>query len=267
MTRFCLGLLATLLTTAAAHAADPTLPAFDPAAFASPKANPWFPLDTGTHAVLAGTERETGDDETDDDEETDDSAETDDGDETDEAEVPDEVTRIVVTGPGPVVLGIPTTQILDEEWDDGHVLERTFDLVATDSTGNVWYFGEDVTNYEYDAKGLLTGSSTDSSWRAGEAGALPGILLPGTPEPGQSLFIGQAPAAKEMAYWEVIAVDASVTGPAGSFTGVLHLRHGNTLEPDDREFKFYAPGVGLIREEDGLSPALDQPTFVGERQP
>jgi hypothetical protein len=275
MPRLSLILLATTLTAGAAQAADPTLPAFDPAAFATPKANPWFPMEIGGHAVIAGKDSETGDDETADDETDDDTAgatETDDDEAADDGATeddgaPDEVTRIVVTGPGPMVLGVPTVQILDEEWVGGHVMERTFDLVATDSSGNVWYFGEDVTNFEYDAKGTLTDTSTDATWRAGENGALPGILVPGTPVVGLSLFIGQAPAAKEMAYWEVTAVDATVAGPAGNFTGVLQLRHGSTLEPDDREFKFYAPGVGLIREEDGLSPALDDPQFVGERQP
>ena len=84
---------------------------------------------------------------------------------------------------------------------------------------------------------------------------------------GQSQFIGQAPAAKEMDYWEVLAVDANVSGLAGSFTGVLKLLARSTLEPDVREIEYYAPGVGLIREEDGLSPARDAPETIGERLP
>lgn len=250
--------LAAVLAISTACNADPALPPFDVAAFAVPKANPWFPLDIGRHAVIAGSGAETADDEADTDVS---SAEADDD------TGADELTRIIVTGPGPVVLGVSTIQILDEEWAHGQVSERTFDLVATDDQGNVWYFGEDVTNFTYDAEGRLTAASTDSSWRAGEAGAVPGILVPGAPVVGQTMFIGQAPAAKEMAYWEVMATDAKISGPAGSFSGVLQLQHRSTLEPDAREFKFYAPDVGLIREEDGLSPALDHPVFVGERQP
>jgi hypothetical protein len=263
LTRLALGLGTGLMISGIAFAADPVLPAFDRAAFAGAKPNPWFPLETGTHTVIAGTGRESDDDEADADKASTEAAD----DAADDDGVPDEVTRIVVTLPGPVVMGIPTVQILDEEWAGDQVMERTFDLVATDKAGNVWYFGEDVTNFSYDDSGYLKVTSTDASWRAGEAGALPGILVPGAPEVGRSQFSGQAPASKEMAYWEVIAVDATITGPAGDFTGVLQLRHGTTLEPDDREFKFYAPGIGLIREEDGLSPALDNPEFVGERQP
>ena len=252
MLRMTLLLLTTTLATEAARAENPSLPVFDAATFAAPKDNPWFPMKVGDHAVNASEASRDGDGDDDD---------------GDFEEASGEVTRIIVTGPGPVVLGVATTQILDEEWADGHVMERTFDLVATDAVGNVWYFGEDVTNFTYDDAGALTGTSTDASWRAGEDGALPGILVPGVPEIGQTMFIGQAPAAKEMAYWDVISTDATVTGPAGTFSGVLKLRHGSTLEPDDRELKFYAPGVGLVREEDGLSPALDNPEVVGERQP
>lgn len=237
MPRLTAALMATLLGTAPALA-EPLLPPLDPAAFATPKANPWLPLETGSHLAIAGADPTSG-----------------------------EVTRIIVTGPGPEVLGVATTQILDEEWADGHVQERTFDLVAPDREGNLWYFGEDVTNFEYDAKGRQVAASTDASWRGGEAGALPGILVPGAPVAGQSLFIGKAPAAREMAYWEVISTDATVDGPAGHFTNVLQLRLGSPLEPDSRAMRFYAPGIGLIREEDGLSPALDNPTYVGERQP
>lgn len=258
MTRIPLLAFAATLTTGVASA-DPSLPAFDPAAFAAPKANPWFPVDVGGHFTIAEREMEDAEDE-DADEAEDETAE-------DAGEAPDELTRITVVGPGPVVLGVQTTQILDEEWEEGLLIERTFDLVANDALGNVWYFGEDVTNYEYHDDGTLKTSSTDGSWRAGAAGALPGILVPGAPVVGQSHFIGQAPAAGEMDYWEVLALDAAVTGPAGSFTGVLKLRHGSAAEPEEREAKFYAPGLGLIREEDELSPALDNPGSIGERLP
>ena len=96
---------------------------------------------------------------------------------------------------------------------------------------------------------------------------MPGILVPGTPEVGQAMFIGQAPTAQEIDYWEVLALDATISGPSGTFSGVLKVRQGSTLEPDDRELAFYAPGVGLVREEAGLSPALDAPEVVAERQP
>lgn len=49
-----------------------------------------------------------------------------------------------VTGPGPVILGVQTTTIRDEEFEDGHVAESSLDYFATDAKGAAWYFGEDV---------------------------------------------------------------------------------------------------------------------------
>jgi hypothetical protein len=213
MTRIPAVLLSTSLTAVPALAQTPLQPAFDPPAFAAPKANPWFPLETGTNFVMIGKSTEAVDDPD-----------------------PEEVTRVVVTGRGPTVMGIQTIQVLDEEWVEGLLIERTFDLVAADSAGNVWYFGEDVMNYDYDDGGALVSIDTEGSWRAGEAGALPGILIPGAPKVGDTVFIGQAPEADEMTYYVVTATDAAVTGPAGSFTGVLKLRHGNMVDRGDREF-------------------------------
>jgi hypothetical protein len=37
------------------------------------------------------------------------------------------------------------------------------------------------------------------------------------------------------------------------------------LEPDAREFKYYAPGVGLIRVEEGLDADLSNPELTFDR--
>jgi len=36
--------------------------------------------------------------------------------------------------------------------------------------------------------------------------------------------------------------------PAGVFTGVLKTEETTPLEPGEKEYKFYAPGVGLIQD-------------------
>jgi hypothetical protein len=41
-----------------------------------------------------------------------------------------------------------------------------------------------------------------------------------------------------------------MTVPAGTFNNVMKMRETNPLEPDSEpEFKFFAPGVGLIVDE------------------
>lgn len=221
-TALCLAFAAPL----AAQTATPVLPAFDAANFAAPKANPYFPLDIGRSQRFAGTRA--------------------DGDPT------LETATLTVQGPGPVILGVPTILILDEAFEDGVLIERTLDYFAADKDGNVWYFGEDVTNFRYDDAGTLTGTDSKSAWRAGVNGAVPGISVSGAPQVGLSQFQEQAPGEEAMDYAEIIAVDLKVTGPSGTYTNVMKTFEASTAEPDLREYKYYAKGTGMIRADEDL---------------
>lgn len=226
---------------AMAFASDPVLPVFDAANFATPTANPYFPLDIGTSHTLKGTRT--------------------DGNPIVEHGV------LTVQGPGPVILGVPTVLVLDEAFDAGVLVERTFDYFAADKDGNIWYFGEDVTNFRYDDAGVLTGTDNKSAWRAGVNGAVPGISVSGAPQVGLKLFQEHAPADGAMDYFEILAVDLKINGPGGTFENVVKTFEGSTAEADLREFKYYAPGFGMIRADEELSTALDNPAVVIELQP
>ena len=52
------------------------------------------------------------------------------------------------TGPGPVIAGVQTFIQQDLEFEDGLLVEKTFDYFAQDTLGNFWYLGEDLTTYE-----------------------------------------------------------------------------------------------------------------------
>jgi hypothetical protein len=233
--------LTALTAPLAALAADPTLPVFDAANFANPKANPYFPLDIGTSHTLRGTRT--------------------DGDPVVEHGVS------TVQGPGPVILGVATTLVLDEAFDNGVLKERTFDYYAADQDGNIWYFGEDVTNFRHDAAGKLTGTDSKSAWRAGVNDALPGISVSGQPTVGLIQFQEHAPTDGAMDYAEILAVDLEITGPGGTFKNVMKTFEGSLAEPDLREFKYYAPGIGMIRADEELTVALDRPAITIELQP
>jgi hypothetical protein len=237
-TALCLMALANPLT---ALAADPTLPVFDAANFANPKANPYFPLNIGASHTLRGTRT--------------------DGDPVVEHGVS------TVQGPGPVILGVATTLVVDEAFDNGVLKERTFDYYAADQDGNVWYFGEDVTNFRHDAAGQLTGTDSKSAWRAGVNDALPGISVSGTPTIGLIQFQEHAPTDGAMDYAEILAVDLVITGPGGTFKDVMKTFEGSLTEPDLREFKYYAPGMGMIRADEDLTTAMDNPGVIIELQP
>jgi hypothetical protein len=54
--------------------------------------------------------------------------------------------------------------------------------------------------------------------------------------------------AEDMA--RVLSLNESVTVPYGSFTRCLKTREFTPLEPDAKENKFYAPGIGNIKTVD-----------------
>lgn len=251
----------------------PTLPVFDPANFAAGQPNAYFPLESGGVRVYVGTLTEAGlaaEVEVDAEEAAAGDTATDDATESDpeaEATIPDEQGIMTVIGAGPVILGVQTTTVLDEAYKGGLIIERTFDYFATDTEGNLWYFGEDVTNCRYDTEDRLTGTDSHSSWRVGVNDAVPGISIPANPTVGLSLFQEQAPVEEAMDFFEVVAVDLTIRGPAGEFTGVFQTLESNAADPDSREFKFWAEGQGMIRAEEDLSEAHDDPEMIVELQP
>jgi hypothetical protein len=65
--------------------------------------------------------------------------------------------RIVVevTDYTKVIMGVAVTVVRDRVYEDGSLIEDTLDWYAQDRWGNVWYFGEDVVDYE-DGKPVST---------------------------------------------------------------------------------------------------------------
>ena len=51
---------------------------------------------------------------------------------------------------------------------------------------------------------------------------------------------------------EVISLNETLKTPAGTFDKCLKTQEGSALEPTEKEFKTYAPGIGLIQDEDLL---------------
>lgn len=190
-----------------------TIPPFDPEDFVSKIDNPYFPLDPGTVYSYAG--------------------ETDAGFET---------IRVEVTRDKKSILGVSTTVVHDRVLLDGELHEDTFDWYAQDEDGNVWYFGEDVKNYE---GGVVV--STTGSWTAGLNGATAGIIMEAIPRVGDSYEQEHAAGvAEDMA--RVVSLKKKATVPEGSFPRCLQTVEWTPLEPGVRAYKFYARGVGAVLE-------------------
>ena len=87
--------------------------------------------------------------------------------------------------------GITARVVRDTVTEDGKLVEDTFDWYAQDEQGNIWYMGEDTAEFE---NGKIKTKS--GSFEAGVDGALPGIIMPGDPQPGmqyrQEYYKGEA---------------------------------------------------------------------------
>jgi hypothetical protein len=138
-----------------------------------------------------------------------------------------------------------TTGILEErETKNGNLVEVSRNFMATDkTTGDVYYFGEDVDNYK---NGKVV--NHESAWRSGVAGARFGLMIPAKPAVGQKFYQEIAPRVA-MDRVEVVSIDEMVKTPAGVFERCVHLRETTPLERDVSH-KYYAPGIGIIKDDE-----------------
>jgi hypothetical protein len=153
--------------------------------------------------------------------------------------------------------GVNCVVVNDQVTVDGGLIEQTYDYYAQDKQGNVWYFGEDAT--QYDGQGNITG--TEGSWRAGEVPdggkkkAAPGIIMEADPQLYDSYNQENAyPAAQDHA--EVLSLDASAPKvPYGDYSngGLLMTLETSAVEPGAAEVKYYAKGVGQVYGQDLVS--------------
>ena len=136
--------------------------------------------------------------------------------------------------------GATARVVHDRVTEDGEVVEDTSDWYAQDQDGNVWYLGEDTTEY---ANGRPV--TKQGSWEAGRDGAVGGILMPAHPRVGmryrQEYLKGEAEDTAE-----VLSLDERAEVPYGRFDRVLMTKDFTPLEPDVLEHKLYARGVGPV---------------------
>jgi hypothetical protein len=162
-----------------------------------------------------------------------------------------EPTRLVitVTDQTKTVDGVETRVVEEREWHDGQLTEVSRNYFAIDrATKDVYYFGEDVDTYK-DGKVR----NHEGSWQSGVNGAHYGLAMPGSPRVGQRYYQEMAPG-QAMDRAEVVSTTATKRTPAGEFAGCVRTEETSPLEPGVREYKWYAPGLGLIA--DGTLPLV-----------
>jgi hypothetical protein len=227
-----------LLSGAGVAGAAPVLPNFDAATFIpdAPIDNPFFPLVPGTLYTYEGQRQQ-------------------------DSETVTETDTVLVSFQTRTILGIPARVVVDDVRDDGVLTEHTLDFFAQDTAGNVWYLGEESTEFLFDDEGNPIGTSTEGSWQAGVNGARPGFAMEAAPAVGDQYFQEFSPGVAEDQA-EVVSLDGDVTVPAGHFTNALVTFETTPLDPEDLAFKFYARGIGQVLELE-VNENLE-PTFASE---
>ncbi|NNG03189.1 MAG: hypothetical protein HKM95_03710 [Inquilinus sp.] len=200
-------------------------PTFDPADFVDPMeigvtvaANPYFPLEQGRRWVYAG-----------------------DG----------ETIVVTVRDETKLIGGVTCLVVNDRVEEDGAVVEDTEDWYAQDVLGNVWYCGEIARNYErVEGEAAAELVDVDGSWKAFRDYARPGIVMQAVPRMSdvyrQEFALREAEDAAQ-----IVMLDGTATVAAASCHGTcLITREFTPVQPDVEEYKYYAPGIGLILEVD-----------------
>ena len=214
-----LPVMAAALLFAPAASADssscPKPPAMDAADFPATASvtNPYFPLKPGTTYVYRGKE---------DDHPTED--------------------RFAVTSKTKVIEGVTVRVVHDQVFTNNKLTEDTFDYFAQDKAGTVWYFGEDTKELD---NGQVV--STEGTWQAGVKGANVGIFMEANPEVGDAYKQEDANNVAEDCA-QILSTTASVKVPFGSFNDAVQTKEFSLLEPDVVDNKWYAKGVGEVRE-------------------
>jgi hypothetical protein len=231
------GLMIAALTASAgtqhnpAPVTTPYNPSIDPADFGGPIDNPYLPLKPGTVFRYRGV----GDD-----------GKT------------RELNIVRVTRRTKKIMGIDAVVVLDKVWAGGKPEERTFDWYTQDKHGNVWYMGEDSSNFEH---GHWV--KDDGSWTAGVGNGKPGVIMLAHPRRGDRYRQEYAPGhAVDQA--KVLGKGGSVDTPFRSFSQTLLTREYSTIDKQ-YEKKWYARGVGVIQE-DAITKSKEHSEIVAVKR-
>lgn len=158
------------------------------------------------------------------------------------------------------------TRVVEEraiEWDDEEEEWLTVEIslnwfAICKKTNAVYYFGEWSRDCEdgFDENDVCTGEeNNEGSWEAGVDGAMPGLIMPGTPLLGakyfQEIYLGDE---------ENHAVDRGqimeVGVKEGPLEGCVKIGDTNPAESEDggcdpyEDEKVYCPGVGLVQDQE-----------------
>lgn len=159
-----------------------------------------------------------------------------------------DTTKLVITvlDQTKTVNNVVTRVVEENESVNNKTVEISRNYFAICSqTNTVFYFGEDVDIYK---NGAIV--NHEGAWIA-EGKNRMGIQMPGVVLLGSRYYQEIAPGVA-MDRAEIVSIDTKLATPAGNYTNCLKILETNGLKPLEKEYKFYAKGIGLIKDEDLL---------------
>jgi len=142
---------------------------------------------------------------------------------------------------------VRTIVLWDRDFQDGALAEEELAFMAQDRDGNVWSLGEYPEEHADDGS-----VSAPRTWLAGQQDAIAGVLMRADPEPNTSTYLqGLAPAVEFIDKARIDKADQRVCVPVACYDGVLVVDEWDpSAQPQDgHQFKYHAPGVGVVKIE------------------
>ena len=179
--------------------------------------NPYFILQPGYQLVFAGVE---------------------DGEPLNVTVTVSNETKVVGDG---IATRVVEERTVNSETNDLKEITKDYFAIC-DKSNSVFYFGEDVNNYE---DGKLV--DQEGSWLHGSDNARAGLIMPGTVLLGSRYYQEIAPdVALDKA--ETVSMNETVNVPAGSFRDVIKMIETSDLEPGIQEDNLHAYGIGQVMD-------------------
>lgn len=143
------------------------------------------------------------------------------------------------------IMGVEVHVLRHETKFDGVLHEVALNFYVEAGDGTVCYFGEDVEFYDE----LGRFKNTDGTWRAGEDGALPGVIMAASPAVGDAHYQENAPGMA-LDQGRVVAV-GQTTSLDGQDYDTIEIIDTNPIDdetPCEEEVKRYAVGIGEVKD-------------------
>jgi hypothetical protein len=152
--------------------------------------------------------------------------------------------QVTVLNETKIIDKVVTRVVEEREWKKGELYEVARNYFALcEQSKDIYYFGEDVDFYK---NGKVV--KHDGTWHAGGKNKA-GLMMPGTPKLKMKYYQELAPGIA-MDRAEIVSLTESCKTPAGTFSKCMKVKETSALDLMASEYKYYAPGIGLIRDAD-----------------